>query len=561
MTDNNTENQEQKGHNSRAHFRPSRWPSLVWAVPVAALIIVAWIGIKALVHNGPEVNVTFPLLGGVKTQHTKVKYHGAVVGHVSDVHIYPIRDTMKVGIRFNSDMEGYLARGTQFWVVGHSFHATSMSSVKTLITGPYIDVEPVKGKTWHKFIGASKPPILKHRQRGKTFVLVTQHIGNIARGSKVYYRHIKVGAILGYHLTSKQGPFHIYAYIETPYAHLVRTTTKFWDASAVHVALGGRGPIIQLQSLPALVSGAVAFRTPEHGRPVPKGAHFTLYRGQSAAREAPAPVAVRYQLTLAGGPHGLKKAAPVSLEGADVGSVTSVRMRYDKKQGRLVTHVRLALDPRLLGLPHTQGLESPPDAQVNQMLRTLIQKGLRAERARSTPLVGAPGIVLTRIPGAAPASLGAGNPPIIPTVSAGGIKNITRQVSAILVKIRALPLAGIAHNIQIATTKLMELSRSQKTKNALSNLKTSLANVKAITKSARQDLPGVLSDAKKAAHAAEQAVQGIQGVIAPHESNPGFGAGSLSTTLHQVSEAARSLRTLANYLDRHPNALLIGKGR
>lgn len=548
------------GEAHEARFRPSRWPGLVWAVPLGALLVVAWIGIRAYVHNGPEVRVIFPLVGGIKTQHTKVKYRGAIVGHVSEVDIYPVRNQMKVDIRFDSDMEGYLGRGTRFWIVGNSFQATSLSSLKTVITGPYIDIDPIKGKTWHKFVGSSKPPILKRRHKGETFVLVTRHIGNIARGSKVYYRRMKVGAVLGYRYKQRLDAFHIYAFIRAPYQRLVRTSTKFWNASALHVALGGSGPRVQLQSLPAMVSGAVAFMTEGPGRPAPKGAPFTLYSSRGTAQDAPSPVAVYYQLSLPGGPHGLKRSAPVTLEGARVGSVTAVRMVYEEHKKRLVTRVRIALDPRLLGLPHTAHLRAPPRATVDAMLRALIRQGLRAERARSTPLVGAPGIVLTRIPGARPATLEAGRPPIVPVVAAGGIKNITREISAILVKVRALPLAAIADNVRVATTHLAALSRSQKTKGALDNLRKTLADVHAISARGRRDVPAILKRIRKAARSAQKAVAGLQKMTGRGGANPGPRAGNLPGTLHQVSTAARSLRTLADYLDEHPNALIVGKG-
>ncbi len=554
------ERTDQDGKGPQARFRPSRWPGLVWAVPGAALLIVAWIGIRALAHNGPQVQVTFPLLGGVKTQHTKVKYHGAIVGHVSTVRIYPIRDQMKVDIRFDSDMAGYLGRGTKFWIVGHSVHATSLASLKTLVTGPYIAIDPVAGKTWHKFVGAAKPPILKHRHRGQTFVLVTKRLDAITRGAKVYYRHVPVGAILGYRMTSARGPFHIYAFIRAPYDHFVRTTSTFWNASALHVALGGRGPAVQLQSLPALVSGAVAFMTPERGRPVPGGAHFMLYRSRADAREAPSPVAVRYQIIMPGGPHGLKKDAPVSLGGMRVGSVIEVKMRYHPKARRLRTRVLVALDPRLLGLGHGTARAAPPVAQVNAMLRALISQGLRAERARSAPLIGAPGIVLARVGHHSTRGLKAGEPPIIPFTAAGGAAEVVRQVSAILAKLRALPLQAIAANIRVATGKLAALSQSPRTAQTLVHLQKSLANVQAVTETARHNLPGILRRVRAAARAAEAAVHGLRGVMT-QGGNPGPQASSLPAALHQVAAAARSLRTLTNYLDEHPNALLVGKDR
>jgi ABC-type transporter Mla subunit MlaD len=37
------------------------------------------------------------------------------------------------------------------------------------------------------------------------------------------------------------------------------------------------------------------------------------------------------------------------------------------------------------------------------------------------------------------------------------------------------------------------------------------------------------------------------------------GGGNLAETIHQLDEAARSVRTLADFLDRHPDALIRGK--
>lgn len=40
----------------------------------------------------------------------------------------------------------------------------------------------------------------------------------------------------------------------------------------------------------------------------------------------------------------------------------------------------------------------------------------------------------------------------------------------------------------------------------------------------------------------------------------GMEAAGLSQTLYQLGEAARAMRQLANYLDRHPSALIRGRG-
>lgn len=42
-----------------AAVRTRRGPSLVWIVPIVALVIGAWLGIKAMREQGPTITITF----------------------------------------------------------------------------------------------------------------------------------------------------------------------------------------------------------------------------------------------------------------------------------------------------------------------------------------------------------------------------------------------------------------------------------------------------------------------------------------------------------------------
>jgi paraquat-inducible protein B len=68
-------------------------------------------------------------------------------------------------------------------------------------------------------------------------------------------------------------------------------------------------------------------------------------------------------------------------------------------------------------------------------------------------------------------------------------------------------------------------------------------------------------DACKAARAAldqtEKTLSTVQNVVAENSDLPYY----LNQTLEELSGAARSIRVLADHLERHPDSLLRGKGR
>src|SRR6185312_14451020 len=91
--------------------RKSRWPGWIWAVPIAALGIVIWLGVQALMSKGPEVTVTFESAGGVKASETKVKYHDMEVGEVESVSLRPDLKHVDVQLSLNPEMDGQLGPG------------------------------------------------------------------------------------------------------------------------------------------------------------------------------------------------------------------------------------------------------------------------------------------------------------------------------------------------------------------------------------------------------------------------------------------------------------------
>ena len=67
-----------------AKARKSLWPGIVWAFPLAALLIVAYLGLQSFAERGFTVVVTFDSAEGA-ARANQGHYKGIEVGHVTDI--------------------------------------------------------------------------------------------------------------------------------------------------------------------------------------------------------------------------------------------------------------------------------------------------------------------------------------------------------------------------------------------------------------------------------------------------------------------------------------------
>jgi paraquat-inducible protein B len=120
----------------------SRWFGLVWAIPLAALLIVVFLGIRGLAHRGIDVVVSFDAADGVAVGDTKVIYQGIVAGHVTKLDIAEDGKRVDVTIRLDPRARPALNTSTLFWLVGQKPDISDISSVKAALIGVTIGMAP-----------------------------------------------------------------------------------------------------------------------------------------------------------------------------------------------------------------------------------------------------------------------------------------------------------------------------------------------------------------------------------------------------------------------------------
>jgi paraquat-inducible protein B len=268
---------------SPAAPRLSRAPTLplVWIVPLVALAVGGWMLFREFRNRGPEVTIDFPHGAGIEPRKTMVEYQGVAVGVVTKLELKPDLSSVLVTVRFNKNAAAVAREGAQFWIVSPEIGFGGVRGLETLFTGARIKVRPGNGPPAKSFHGLERPPPVENVEDGRAFVLQAERLGGVSPGAPVFYREVKVGVVETSRLDDDAALVLIRIRVRTPYAKLVRTNTRFWNAGGVSFKMSLLGAELKSTSLESLFTGGVAFATPDTGRTLareaPEGTLFTLH--------------------------------------------------------------------------------------------------------------------------------------------------------------------------------------------------------------------------------------------------------------------------------------------
>jgi paraquat-inducible protein B len=251
---------------------------LVWAVPLLALAIGGYLVQRELSTHGPSITIRFNDGEGVSPGQTHLIYKGLPMGVVSDVALLPDFSGVELTVDLNRSAAPLAREGSRFWIVRPEITAAGVTGLDTLLTGPTLAVLPGTGAEAFVFTGLETAPP-DNRSPGTEFTLHASRRGSLRRGQPILYREVSVGRILDVFLADDATHVVVQARIDAPYDRLVRTRSVFWNASGIDVDIGlFRGAKIRTNSLSSLLSGGIAFATPDEPAPAAAaGSVFTVH--------------------------------------------------------------------------------------------------------------------------------------------------------------------------------------------------------------------------------------------------------------------------------------------
>ena len=292
--------------------------------------------------------------------------------------------------------------------------------------------------------------------------------------------------------------------------------------------------------------------------------------------------------------NGLDIGAPVKMQGVKIGQVKEISLQLDRKQGKIYKPVVLEIDRSSFSGSGGEKLQVAASSEKLKANRDrLVELGMRARLETQSLLTGLLYVDLNFYPDKPPVFVNLEykdllEVPGVPTTT-DELKHTAEEVAQ---KLRAMPLDQMVTDFADSLHEIKELLRSEDVKRSRAALADSLEGLDKTTKLLNKNLEPILKNTDKTILNTNLLIKDTQAMVAElgkqlppliantdktlnaataamkkaedslqHVDNAIGPESTLSDTLEAIKQAARAVRDLGDYLERHPESLLSGKNQ
>jgi paraquat-inducible protein B len=510
---------------------------LVWLIPIVAAIIGGTLAVKSYLQQGPTVTITFKTGDGLEAGKTKIKYKDVEVGVVKEISIAKDLKHVIATAELKKGVTPYLVEDTRFWVVRPQISGGSVTGLGTLMGGSYIGMDVGTSKQEKRdFKGLEAAPVVSMDEPGSRFKLHSTDLGSLDIGSPIYFRRIKVGQVLTYELDQDGKGVTFKVFVAAPYDKYVKASSRFWHASGIDLQMDAGGLKLHTQSLVSIMVGGIAFQTlNDQGAPPDPNGTFTLFASRDEAMKQADSISYTYVMVFKESVRGLTVGAPVDFRGVVIGEVTAIKTEFDVRSKEVNMLVEVRTYPERIRARQVGSVKH--DVNNPRFLTDqLIEKGLRAQLKSGSLVTGQLYIALDIYPNATKAKIDwSASPPKFPTIPSSLVE-LQATFDRVMTRVEKLPIDEVVSELRQAVQSLDK------------TLQSTDRAVKRIDGEVVPEVRSAMEEARKTLGAARQALASD----APLQQD-------LRETLRELGRSAQSLRTLTDYLERHPESLISGK--
>ena len=270
-----------------------------------------------------------------------------------------------------------------------------------------------------------------------------------------------------------------------------------------------------------------------------------------------------YVMYFTGSVNGLRIGAPVKFKGVEVGAVTDIRLNLGEQE-QAESRIPVIID---VDEEHVRQRGGNVAFGDRRDLERLIAAGLRAQLASESFVTGVLYVALDVLPGT-PVHL-VGDPqlpyPEIPTVPTP-LEEARATLSRLVERIQKIDIERLVGSLQETVDGLKRITNSPDVQRAADSLDETVhtlneaaASVRTLANNLDRTLPASLRTTSENASTALREAQGALGGVRTLVDPDGPLAFRIARTLDDLSGAARAVRDLAEYLDRNPSAVVRGR--
>jgi len=510
-------------------------PSAIWIIPLLAILVGLSMLIHAWISAGPEITISFQSATGLEAGKTPVKYKDVVVGLVKAIDLSPDQSNVLVTIDLNKNAKNFTRSDSRYWVVRPRIGTGGITGIDTLFSGAYIGVDIGRARTTqNRFTGLETPPSVINGTPGKAFELHATDLGSLDIGSPVYYRHIQVGQLTSYRLDADGHGVAVDIFVHAPYDRFVSDATRFWNASGLDLSVNADGLKLRTQSAATILSGGIAFDTAEYSKAQQLVATpYVLADDRQAAMAPPDGEPQYFQLKFEQALRGLAPNAPVEFRGINIGKVLAIHVAPTPD----FRHFPILVDIQVFPIRMHDNSALSANQQVKKFqevlpfLQEMVAHGLRAQARSGNLLTGQLFIAFDFFPDAAKAKFDVTARPLTLPTTGGGLDQVQDQMTRIVGKLNQVPFDSIGRHLDTSLTELHQ--------------------------SLQQLNHDVLPETSSTLRQTRQTLGSANGLL--QQDSPL--QQQLNQTLLELQRSARSLRSLTDELNTHPEALIRGRSQ
>lgn len=517
--------------------------SIIWLVPIMALVIGLWMLYEHLSQTGPEITLKMSDASGLEVGKTEIRYLSVKVGVVSEVKLSGDYDHIVVKAQMDKDAQRMLREDTLFWVVKPRIGTGGISGLDTILSGSYIEVQAGRAQAEQfEFTVLDVPPVAPADAKGLRVVLSHNRAGRLPVGAPVIYHGFVVGRVEKVSFDVKQDKALYQLFIYQPYDDLVRSGTRFWINSGIDLQLNTEGFKLRFDSLESLLAGGVSFGIPKgenSGELVTEDlTQFALFDDLQAVQEGLYSQYINYAMLFSESIRGLNPGAPVEYHGLRVGSVEKVPLFKAKLEELGDTEsiaVLIKIEPKRIFVDE----DGISNQELRKELQAKFKHGLKGSLKTGSLLTGALYIDLdydTTAQAYTPEKLAGYD--IFPSKK-GGLAQVQKQVMDIIEKVNNLPFDKTVSSMNSSLNAL------QKTLVSAENAVNSVHQL--VEQEGVQSLPDEL----------QQSLDQIQQTLNGFTPNSSVYQ-NLNKSLAQLQKVMTGLQPVLRQLNEKPNSLVFG---
>ena len=266
----------------------------------------------------------------------------------------------------------------------------------------------------------------------------------------------------------------------------------------------------------------------------------------------------KYVLYFDGSIKGLSVGAPVIFRGVKVGEVTDIKVRFEGEDFAVRTPVFVEINPdRFSDVREEKMAVYLKQRRLQKVVDLLIDRGLRAQLQMQSLVTGQLLVALDFYPDK-PINLVGGE------TEYQEMPTIPSTIEALTKTIEKLPLEELVNRVMDIVKGIDRVINSPELQGSISSLNQTLQSVQELVQNIDEQIVPLSSDAKEVIEAATATLVQAEGILSHMKKNTAETSTlryEVDNTLRELSAAARSLHDLTDYLQRHPESLLRGKGK